>query len=67
MSVRTRHTCLGPSIGGYGWPGYCGAAWYDDLAEDLTAIFMLQRAHAGGRRLPLRINLWTAVYQATDD
>ena len=46
MSVRTRRTHLGPSVGSYGWPGYYGTAWYNDPAEDLTTILM----HAAGAR-----------------
>ncbi|MGN9766889.1 serine hydrolase domain-containing protein [Micromonospora sp. SD12] len=67
MSVRTRRTHLGPSVGAYGWPGFYGTAWYNDPAEDLSAIFMMQRAHAGDQRLPMWLDLWTAVYQAIDD
>ncbi len=64
MPVRTH---LGPSVGSYGWPGYYGTAWYNDPAEDMTAIFMMQRAHAGDQRLPMWFDIWTAVYQAIDD
>jgi CubicO group peptidase (beta-lactamase class C family) len=67
MSVRTRRTHLGPSVGSYGWPGFYGTAWYNDPAEDLIAIFMIQRAHAGDQRLPMWHDFWTAVYQAIDD
>jgi CubicO group peptidase (beta-lactamase class C family) len=51
--VRTRRTHLGPSVGSYGWPGFYGTAWYNDPAEDLTAIFVMQRAHAGDQTLPM--------------
>ncbi|OZV80882.1 serine hydrolase [Micromonospora echinospora] len=67
VSVRTRRTHLGPSVGSYGWPGYYGTAWYNDPPEDLTAIFFMQRAHAGDQTLPMWLDLWTAVYQAIDD
>ena len=67
MSVRTRRTHLGPSVGSYGWPGYYGTAWYNDPAEDLTTIFIMQRAHAGDQTLPMWHDLWTGVYQAIDD
>jgi CubicO group peptidase (beta-lactamase class C family) len=67
MSVQTRRTHLGPSVGTYGWPGYYGTAWYNDPAEDLTTIFMMQRAHMGDQTLPMWSDLWTAVYQAIDD
>ena len=55
MSVRTRRTHLGPTVGSYGWPGFYGTAWYNDPAEHMTTIFILQRAHAGDQRLPMSI------------
>jgi CubicO group peptidase (beta-lactamase class C family) len=67
MSVRTRRTHLGPSVGSYGWSGFYGSAWYNDPAEDMTTIVIMQRAHAGDQRLPMWHDLWTAVYQAIDD
>jgi CubicO group peptidase (beta-lactamase class C family) len=62
MSVRTRRTHLGPSVGSYGWNGY-GCAWYNDPAENLTTILMLQQFNAETWRLDFS----TAVYQAIDD
>jgi CubicO group peptidase (beta-lactamase class C family) len=67
MSVRTRRTHLGPSVGSYGTSGKYGTAWYNDPAEDMTTIFIMQRAHAGDQRLPMWNDFWTAVYQAIDD
>lgn len=67
MAVRTRRTQLGPSVGSYGWPGFYGTAWYNDPAEDMTTICIMQRAHAGDQRLPMWLDFWTAVYQAIDD
>jgi len=67
MSVVTRCTRLGPSVGSYGWPGLYGTAWFNDPAEDMTTIFVMQRAHAGDPRLPMSNDLWTTVYQAIDD
>lgn len=64
LSVRTRRTHLGPSVGTYGWPGYYGCVWYNDPAEDLTAIVMMQRAHAGDQDLPMWHDFWTTVYQS---
>lgn len=32
MSVRTRRTHLGPSVGSYGWNGGYGTVWYNDPA-----------------------------------
>jgi CubicO group peptidase (beta-lactamase class C family) len=66
MSVRTRRTHLGPSVGSYGWPGYYGTAWYNDPAEDMTTILMIQQAEAPVR-LPIFLDLCTAAYQAIDD
>jgi CubicO group peptidase (beta-lactamase class C family) len=67
VSVTTRRTQLGPSVGSYGWPGFYGTAWYNDPAEDLAALLFLQRAHAGDQALPRSRDFWTAVYQALDD
>ena len=67
MSVRTRRTHLGPSVGSYGWPGFYGTAWYNDPAEDMTTIVMMQRAHMGDQTLPMWDDFWTAVYQSIDD
>jgi CubicO group peptidase (beta-lactamase class C family) len=63
MSVCTRRTHLGPSAGSYGWSGY-GSAWYNDPAEDMTTILMIQRWNAP--RPPIRLDFWTAAYQAID-
>ncbi|MGH3994507.1 MAG: serine hydrolase domain-containing protein, partial [Pseudonocardiaceae bacterium] len=53
MSVRTHRTHLGPSVGSYGWPGFYGTAWYNDPAEHMTTILIMQRAHAGDQKPPL--------------
>jgi CubicO group peptidase (beta-lactamase class C family) len=66
MSVRTRRTHLGPSVGSYGWPGLYGTSWSNDPAEDMTTILMIQRTHAGVS-LPIERDFWTAAYQAIDD
>jgi CubicO group peptidase (beta-lactamase class C family) len=66
MSVRTRRTHLGPSVGSYGWNGGYGIIWYNDPAEDMTAILMIQRG-AGRPTLPIFLDFFTAVYQAIDD
>lgn len=67
MSVVTRRTHLGPSVGSYGWAGFYGTAWYNDPAEDLTAIVVMQRAHMGDQTLPMWNDFWTTAYQAIDD
>ena len=76
MSVRTRRTHLGPSpgvsypwaasVGSYGWPGVYGTGWYNDPAEDMTTILMIQRLPAPPG-LPILLDFWTAAYQAIDD
>jgi len=76
MSVRTRRTRPGPapgvsypwaaSAGSYGWPGVYGTGWYNDPAEDMTTILMIQRAPAPPS-LPILLDFWTAAYQAIDD
>ena len=75
MSVRTRRAHLGPwgvsypplaSVGSYGWPGIYGTGWYNDPAEDLTTILMIQRLPAPPG-LPILFDFWTAAYQAIDD
>jgi CubicO group peptidase (beta-lactamase class C family) len=65
MSVLTRRTHLGPSAGSYGWAGLYGTAWYNDPAEDMATILMIQRAAPPPRMLSL--DFWTAAYQAIDD
>ncbi|MDX6248912.1 MAG: hypothetical protein QOF10_2272 [Kribbellaceae bacterium] len=67
MGVVTDRTHLGPSAGSYGWTGFYGTAWYNDPAEDMTAILILQRGHAGDPQLPMQKDFWTSVYQAIDD
>jgi CubicO group peptidase (beta-lactamase class C family) len=67
LSVRTRRTHLGPSVGSYGWSGFYGTAWYNDPAEDMSAFLFIQRAHAGDQTLPRSLDFWNAVYQAIDD
>ncbi|SDS44784.1 CubicO group peptidase, beta-lactamase class C family [Actinoplanes derwentensis] len=67
LSVRTRRTQLGPSVGSYGWPGYYGTGWWNDPSEDLTAFVFMQRAHLGDQGLPMWADLWNSVYQALDD
>jgi len=76
VSVRTRRTHVGPSpgvsypwaasVGSYGWPGVYGTGWYNDPAEDMTTILMIQRAPAPPG-LPILLDFWTAAYQAIDD
>ena len=67
VSVITRRTRLGPSAGSYGWSGFYGTAWYNDPAEDMSLIVVMQRAHMGNQTLPMWNDFWTAAYQAIDD
>ena len=57
----------GPSVGSYGWSGFYGTSWYNDPAEDMTAIVIMQRAHMGDQTLPMWNDFWTTAYQAIDD
>jgi CubicO group peptidase (beta-lactamase class C family) len=66
MAVRTRRTHLGPSAGSYGWNGKHGTVWYNDPAEEMTTILMIQRANEPPWR-PIYLDFWTSVYQAIDD
>jgi CubicO group peptidase (beta-lactamase class C family) len=75
MSVRTRLPRSGPwpvsypplaSVGSYGWPGVYGTGWYNDPAEDMTTLLMIQRVPAPPG-LPILVDFWTAAYQAIDD
>ncbi len=66
MSVRTRRTHLGPSVGSYGWLGGYGTAWHNDPAEDMTTILLIQRA-LGPPPWPILLDFWTAAYQAIED
>ncbi|HXM57815.1 MAG TPA: serine hydrolase domain-containing protein [Candidatus Dormibacteraeota bacterium] len=65
MFVRTRRTHLGPSVGSYGTSGRYGTGWYNDPAEDMTTILMIQRA-PGPPPWPILLDFWTAAYQAID-
>jgi CubicO group peptidase (beta-lactamase class C family) len=67
MSVHTHSTQPGHPAGTYGWPGYYGTAWYNDPAENLTAIVLMQRAHAGDQRLPLWQTLWPAIHTSINN
>jgi CubicO group peptidase (beta-lactamase class C family) len=66
MAVRTRRTHLRPSVGSYGWNGGYGIIWYNDPAEDMTAILMNQGG-AGRPTSPVFLDFFAAAYQAIDD
>ena len=40
--------------------------WYNDPAEDMITILMIQRAPAP-TGLPILLDFWTSAYQAIDD
>jgi CubicO group peptidase (beta-lactamase class C family) len=67
VSVVTRRTDVARSVGSYGWDGGLGTSWFNDPAEDLTAILMTQRAWTSPRPGPIFRDFWTAAYQAIDD
>jgi CubicO group peptidase (beta-lactamase class C family) len=66
LAIRTRRTHVGPSAGSYGWNGGYGIIWYNDPAEDMTAILMNQGG-AGRPTSPVFLGFFTAAYQAIDD
>ena len=67
VGVVTRRTGLAKSAGSYGWDGGLGTSWFNDPAEDLTAILMTQRAFTSPRPGPIFTDFWTSAYQALDD
>jgi CubicO group peptidase (beta-lactamase class C family) len=67
VSVVTRRTDVARSVGSYGWDGGLGTSWFNDPAEDLTAILMTQQAWTSSRPGPIFRDFWTAAYQAIDD
>ncbi|MGZ0145692.1 serine hydrolase domain-containing protein [Kribbella sp. WER1] len=64
VGIVTDRTHLGPSVGSYGWNGFYGTSWYNDPAEELTAILIQQRAHAGDPLHAFQRDFWTGVYQS---
>ena len=64
-AIKTRRSYFGPSVGSYGWWGKYGTAWFNDPAEDMTTILVIQNTEA--HRLPIFTRFWTAAYQAIDD
>ena len=67
VSVVTRRTGLAKSVGSYGWDGGLGTSWFNDPAEDLTAILMTQRMWTSPRPGAIFADFWTSAYQAIDD
>ncbi|MEU4097191.1 hypothetical protein [Streptomyces sp. NPDC026673] len=67
MSVRTRRTHFSPSVGSSRWPGFQGAAWHNNSAEDLTTISLIQWAHLSDHGLPKWHSFWITVRQAIDN
>ncbi len=67
VSVVTRRTGLARSVGSYGWDGGLGTSWFNDPAEDLTAILMTQRMWTSPRPGAIFADFWTSAYQAIDD
>lgn len=67
VSVTTRRTQLGPSVGSYSWTGGFGTLWSNDPAEDLVTIIMTQRMLESAAGAPIFFDFLTAAYQAIDD
>ncbi len=67
VSVVTRRTEVGRSVGSYGWDGGLGTSWFNDPAEDLTAILMTQRAWTSATPGPVFRDFWTTAAAALAD
>ena len=67
VSVVTRRTGLAKSVGSYGWDGGLGTSWFNDPAEDLTAILMMQRAWTSPSPGPVFRDFWTTASAAVAD
>jgi CubicO group peptidase (beta-lactamase class C family) len=63
VSVITKATSIGQSLGAYGWGGAFGTLWINDPGEDLVALLMIQQ---GGNET-IREDFSTLVYQAIAD
>jgi CubicO group peptidase (beta-lactamase class C family) len=67
MSVVTRRSSVGPSVGSYGWDGGLGTAWRSDPREDLIAIVLTPRMWESPTPPAVFPDYFTSVYQAIDD
>jgi CubicO group peptidase (beta-lactamase class C family) len=54
------------SIGQYGWGGAYGTHWFNDPAEDMTCLLMIQMM-VGAATAPITRDFTTLIYQAIDD
>ena len=53
--------------GGYGWDGGFGTYWFNDPAEDLTAILLTQQAWTAPSPPAICQDFWTSTYRALAD
>ena len=67
VSVVTRRTEVGKSVGSYGWDGGLGTSWFNDPVEDLTAILLTQRAWTSPVPGPVFRDFWTTAAAALGD
>jgi CubicO group peptidase (beta-lactamase class C family) len=67
VSVVTRRTEVGKSVGSYGWDGGLGTSWFNDPVEDLTAILLTQRAWTSPVPGPVFRDFWTTAAAALAD
>lgn len=67
MSVVTRPETVGPSPGSYGWSGGFNTHWYNDPAEDLVGMILVQREATGAAPETIDRDFWTFAYGAIDD
>jgi CubicO group peptidase (beta-lactamase class C family) len=67
VAVHTVRDGLGFSPGSYGWDGGYGTSWINDPAEDLTAIFLMQRNMNAPNDYQINSDFFTLAYQALED
>jgi CubicO group peptidase (beta-lactamase class C family) len=66
-AVVTRRDDIAASPGSYAWMGGFGTSFIVDPAEDMVAIFLVQRLMSGPSDTSLNQDFFTLAYQAIDD
>jgi CubicO group peptidase (beta-lactamase class C family) len=66
-AIVTRRDDVAASPGSYTWMGGFGTSFIVDPAEDMIAIFLIQRLMSGPNDVGLNQDFFTLAYQAIDD
>jgi CubicO group peptidase (beta-lactamase class C family) len=66
-SVIVRRDDIAASPGSYGWAGGFGTVFTVDPAEDMAAIFLIQRLMSGPDDTAINRDFLTLAYRAIDD